>query len=190
MQNPQEVQSVAAELARRMAAGRRSLATTSAKETPVGVILGTGLSGLAEKMNDPIAVPYAELPGFPASSVASHAGAFVCGRFPARCGEDDGQGRTALIQQGRCHLYEGRNPAEVCMGVRVMAAMGVRTLIVGGVIKNCTDLFVAVLPRLGGKEGVFVPGLALTCESLPQVFLGLAASQFHRDTSSLNKNQS
>ena len=130
MQNPQEVQSVAAELARRMAAGRRSLATTSVKETPVGVILGTGLSGLAEKMNDPIAVPYAELPGFPASSVASHAGAFVCGRFPARCGEDDGQGRTALIQQGRCHLSEGRNPAEVCMGVRVMAAMGVRTLIV------------------------------------------------------------
>lgn len=64
MQNPQEVQSVAAELARRMAAGRRSLATTSVKETPVGVILGTGLSGLAEKMNDPIAVPYAELPGF------------------------------------------------------------------------------------------------------------------------------
>ena len=68
--------------------------------------------------------------------------------------------------------------------------LGVRTLIVGGVIKDCTDLFVAVLPRLGGKEGVFVAGLTLACKCLPQVFLGLAASQFHRDTSSLNKNQS
>ena len=68
--------------------------------------------------------------------------------------------------------------------------LGVRTLIVGGVIKNCTDLLVAVLPRLGGKEGVFVAGLTLACKCLPQVFLGLAASQFHRDTSSLNKNQS
>lgn len=39
-------------------------------------------------------------------------------------------GRYALIQQGRCHLYEGRSPAEVCTGVRVMAALGVRQLII------------------------------------------------------------
>ena len=96
----------------------------------MGIVLGTGLSALAEKLQDRVVVPYTDLPGFPASSVEGHAGAFVWGRFAGACGEDDSIGRYALIQQGRCHLYEGRTPAEVCMGVRVMALMGVKTLVI------------------------------------------------------------
>lgn len=99
-------------------------------DAPLGIVLGTGLSALAEKLQDRVVVPYADLPGFPASSVEGHAGAFVWGRFAGACGEDDSIGRYALIQQGRCHLYEGRTPAEVCMGVRVMAMMGVKTLVI------------------------------------------------------------
>ncbi|SDF98749.1 purine-nucleoside phosphorylase [Desulfovibrio legallii] len=132
MQNPQEVQRAAAELTKRLSAGLSApaLPAPSGADEPVGIVLGTGLSGLADKMADARAVPYDALPGFPPSSVASHSGAFLCGRFPARCGEDEGLGRAVIIQQGRCHLYEGRSPAEVCMGVRVMAGLGVRTLIV------------------------------------------------------------
>ena len=99
-------------------------------DAPLGIVLGTGLSALAEKLQDRVVVPYADLPGFPASSVEGHAGAFVWGRFAGACGEDDSIGRYALTQQGRCHLYEGRTPAEVCMGVRVMAMMGVKTLVI------------------------------------------------------------
>ena len=99
-------------------------------EAPLGIVLGTGLSSLAEKLQDRVVVPYTDLPGFPGSSVEGHAGAFVWGRFPGVCGEDDSLSRHALIQQGRCHLYEGRTPAEVCMGVRVMAVLGVKTLVI------------------------------------------------------------
>lgn len=99
-------------------------------DAPLGIVLGTGLSVLAEKLQDRVVVPYADLPGFPASSVEGHTGAFVWGRFAGACGEDDSIGRYALIQQGRCHLYEGRTPAEVCMGVRVLAMMGVKTLVI------------------------------------------------------------
>lgn len=99
-------------------------------DAPVGIVLGTGLSALADKLQDRVVIPYTDLPGFPVSSVEGHAGAFVWGRFAGACGEDDSIGRYALIQQGRCHLYEGRTPAEVCMGVRVMALMGVKTLVI------------------------------------------------------------
>lgn len=141
MQNPQEVQSAAAALRKALEAapcsfsqvmGMRKItgATAEDNSVPVGLVLGTGLSGLADRLAERVAVPYADLPGFPVSGVDSHVGAFVWGRFPSSCGEDDAPGRPVLIQQGRCHLYEGRSPAEVCMGVRVMAAMGVKTLVI------------------------------------------------------------
>lgn len=127
MQNPQEVQLAVDAL-------RAALpAATSAERPPLGLILGTGLSGLADELlagppAGPAAgdapgarVPFAGLPGFPLPGVDSHQGAFVLGRL---------NGVPVLAQQGRCHLYEGRSPAQVCMGVRVMAGLGVRTLIV------------------------------------------------------------
>ena len=141
MQNFQDVQRAATALRDAIQAaqgplalpvGARRLDPKAAPDAdaPVGIVLGTGLSALAEKLQGRVVVPYADLPVFPTSSVEGHAGAFVWGRFAGACGEDDSIGRYALIQQGRCHLYEGRTPAEVCMGVRVMAMMGVKTLVI------------------------------------------------------------
>lgn len=141
MQNFQDVQRAATALREAIQAAQGPLAlpvgarrldpkAAADADAPLGIVLGTGLSALAEKLQDRVVVPYADLPGFPASSVEGHAGAFVWGRFAGACGEDDSIGRYALIQQGRCHLYEGRTPAEVCMGVRVMALMGVKTLVI------------------------------------------------------------
>lgn len=87
----------------------------------IGIVLGTGLGNLAESLENPVFTPYAELPEFPASSAPSHESRFVAG-FLA--------GVPLILQQGRCHLYEGRSTEEVCMGVRVMAGLGVKALII------------------------------------------------------------
>lgn len=127
MQNLENVQRAAAAL--RKALGG---AWAPTGREPVGLVLGTGLSGPAEGLpffgggrSGAVAVPYAGLPGFPASGVAGHAGLFMAGRLPC-----DGGERPVIMALGRCHLYEGRSPAEVCMGVRVMAGLGVKTLII------------------------------------------------------------
>lgn len=87
----------------------------------VGLVLGTGLGRLTAEMTDPVAVPYGDLPGFPVSTVASHAGQMVFGILG---------GRPVVALQGRWHGYEGYPLAEVAFPVRVLAAAGVTTLIV------------------------------------------------------------
>ena len=87
----------------------------------LGLVLGTGLGNFADTLEDARSIPYTELPDMPGSTVLSHEGAFVAGLLG---------GVPVLLQKGRCHLYEGRTPAEVCMGVRVMASLGVRALII------------------------------------------------------------
>ena len=84
MQNWEEVQLAVAALRRRLGAALPS-------RPDAAIILGTGLSGLVERMEDTVSVPYADLPGFPVSTVASHAGAFVLGRLG---------GRTVLVVGG------------------------------------------------------------------------------------------
>lgn len=88
----------------------------------IGLVLGTGLGHLAVTLEDAVRIPYSALPGFPASTTQSHQGAFVAGRLPC--------GVSLLVQQGRCHLYEGRSPEEVCMGVRVMSLCGIKALLI------------------------------------------------------------
>jgi purine-nucleoside phosphorylase len=85
------------------------------------IILGSGLGGLAERIEDPISIPYRAIPGFPQSSVAGHAGRFVAGTLGAR---------RVLVAAGRYHLYEGHSPDTVAMPTRVLHASGVRTLFV------------------------------------------------------------
>lgn len=86
----------------------------------IGLILGSGLGVLAEAFEDPVYLPYEDIPGFPAATVAGHAGRFCAGTF---------NGRPVLAMQGRFHYYEGKTMEEVILPVRVMAAMGVHTLI-------------------------------------------------------------
>ena len=87
----------------------------------IGVVLGTGLGDFAETAANAQFVSYASLPNFPHSSVESHVGRFVFGTIA---------GVPVVMQQGRCHLYEGYSPEEVCVGVRVMAGLGIKTLVV------------------------------------------------------------
>jgi purine-nucleoside phosphorylase len=87
----------------------------------VGLILGSGLGGFADGLADPIAIDYADIPGFPRSSIVGHKGRLVIGdRGGARC----------IAMQGRVHLYEGHTAAEVAVPARVLVALGARIVIV------------------------------------------------------------
>lgn len=87
----------------------------------VALILGTGLGGLAEAVQKPTIIPYSELPGWPVSTVAGHAGRLVLGRLV---------GQPSLIMQGRIHYYEGYDMQQVTLPIRVMQRLGVEILIV------------------------------------------------------------
>ncbi|QDT68703.1 Purine nucleoside phosphorylase 1 [Planctomycetes bacterium MalM25] len=89
----------------------------------VGVILGSGLGGLAEQIDAPVALPYEELPNFPRSTAAGHAGRLIVGELR-------GTGRTILAMQGRFHLYEGWDAQQAALPVWVMKRLGIETLIV------------------------------------------------------------
>lgn len=85
-------------------------------ESPViGIVLGSGLGGLAEDIRDPIRVPFAEIPGFPTATVVGHAGAMVSGTL---------NGMRVIALAGRFHMYEGHPPQLAAFPVRVMHALG------------------------------------------------------------------
>jgi xanthosine phosphorylase len=86
----------------------------------LGIVLGSGLGGLADALDDAVAVPYAEIPGFPPSTVAGHAGRFVLGTL---------DGVPVACMQGRFHLYEGHPPAVIKLPIRTFAALGVEALL-------------------------------------------------------------
>jgi purine-nucleoside phosphorylase len=85
------------------------------------LILGSGLGGLADRVENAISIPYRAIPGFPPSSVPGHAGRFVAGTLGAR---------RVIVAAGRYHLYEGHSVETVALPTRVMHACGVRTLFV------------------------------------------------------------
>lgn len=86
----------------------------------VAVILGTGLGGIADEVEIEAEFPYADLPHFPRSTALAHRGRLLCGRLA---------GASAVVMDGRCHLYEGYSYSDVTFPVRVMRALGASTLI-------------------------------------------------------------
>jgi purine-nucleoside phosphorylase len=76
-----------------------------------GIILGTGLGGLVEDIQDKTTIPYGEIPHFPRSTVQSHAGRLVCGQLG---------GKPVMAMEGRVHFYEGGTLQELTFPVRVM----------------------------------------------------------------------
>lgn len=86
-----------------------------------GLILGSGLGGLAAAVEKPINIPYSSLPSFPVSTVEGHVGQFVFGEL---------EGQSVVVMQGRVHYYEGYSMAEVTLPVRVMQLLGIRELFV------------------------------------------------------------
>ncbi len=87
----------------------------------VGIILGSGLGGVAEAVEAATVIPYTEVPHFPQATVEGHAGRLVVGRL---------EGQMVMVMQGRAHYYEGYSMAQVTLPIRVMQALGVGTLIV------------------------------------------------------------
>jgi purine-nucleoside phosphorylase len=91
----------------------------------VGVILGSGLSGFADRLEGAVTIPYEQIPGFPASRVAGHPGRLVVGELRA-----DGGAVPIVAMQGRVHAYEGWSPEDVGFGARVLCGLGIRALLV------------------------------------------------------------
>lgn len=90
-------------------------------EGHVGIILGTGLGALAKEIEADVVIPYDEIPGFPLATVETHDGRLLVGRL---------SGVPVVAMQGRFHLYEGYSPYEVTFPVRVLATLGVDTLLI------------------------------------------------------------
>ncbi|MBN1640057.1 MAG: purine-nucleoside phosphorylase [Anaerolineae bacterium] len=91
------------------------------QQPTVGLILGSGLSPLAEQVQDRIAIPYAEIPHFPVSTVEGHSGQLISGLLA---------GLHVVVMQGRTHFYEGYSMRQVTFPVRVMCLLGIDALIV------------------------------------------------------------
>jgi len=87
----------------------------------IGLILGSGLNGLADSVQNPVFIPYSDLPNFPVSTVHGHAGRFVIGEL---------EGKPVIVMQGRIHYYEGYTMGQVTLPVRVMHRLGVKSLFV------------------------------------------------------------
>ena len=100
-------------------------------EPEFGMILGSGLGDFADTLEDRLVIPFTDIPDFPAATVPGHTGAFVFGTK---------HGRSIVCLQGRLHYYEGHPMSILTMPVRILAKLGVKTLILtnaaGGVNKD------------------------------------------------------
>ncbi len=87
----------------------------------VGIILGSGLGGLAASVEFATIIPYNEIPEWPVSTVIGHQGHLVIGKF---------EGKEVIVMQGRVHYYEGYSMGQVVLPVRVLQRLGIEILIV------------------------------------------------------------
>ena len=110
-------------------------ARLGAEEPAIALVLGSGLGGLAEEIRDAAIVPYRDVPGFPAATVAGHAGVLVGGTLG---------GKRVLALSGRFHMYEGHDVTVAAYPIRVVHALGARTLFVSN--------------AAGGLRSTFQPG--------------------------------
>ncbi len=101
----------------------------------VGIVLGSGLGGLADDLEDAVAIPFDALPGWPAATAPGHLGRLLLGRLA---------GRAVVMLQGRFHVYEGNDPGLVVQPVLLMHALGARVV----VLTNAA----------GGLDPTFGPG--------------------------------
>jgi purine-nucleoside phosphorylase len=96
------------------------------------IVLGTGLGGLAREIAVEAEIPYGDIPGFPLSTVETHAGKLLVGRLARR---------PVMAMQGRFHRYEGYDLAQVTFPIRVLHALGARTLLVSNACGGMNPLW-------------------------------------------------
>lgn len=120
------------------AAAERSAAVLRSRvgaEAPAcAIILGSGLGGLAAKIEEAVRIPYADIPGFPVATVAGHEGALLVGQLA---------GRRVHCLAGRFHMYEGHDAALAAFPVRVLHALGARVLFVSNAAGGVRRTFMA-----------------------------------------------
>lgn len=109
------------------------LKSKTTNKPEIGIILGSGLGGLTESIEEPTRIPYKDIPHFPLSTVDGHAGHLVMGHL---------SNKNVIVMQGRFHFYEGYPLSQVTFPIRVLISMGIKKLIVtnaaGGVNKSYT----------------------------------------------------
>ena len=100
----------------------------------IGLVLGSGLGGLAEDVQDAVVIPFVEIPHWPVSTIQGHAGRLLIG---------DLYGKPAMVMQGRAHYYEGYSMDQVTFPIRVMQRLGVNLIILtnaAGLLPPITNL--------------------------------------------------
>ena len=108
------------------------ISKTTSEEYPFGIVLGTGLGGLAKEINIQHEIKYEDLPHFPLSTVESHHGKLVFGKIG---------GNNVVAMQGRFHSYEGYSMKQITYPIRVMKFLGVKTLLVSNACGGMNPIF-------------------------------------------------
>lgn len=137
-------------------AARDAVAAHLGERKPgLAIVLGSGLGGLAERIEQPLRIAYDRIPGFHVPKVEGHKGELVVGRLG---------GKTVLAQSGRFHMYEGYSAEAAALPVRVFAALGIRTLLLtnaaGGVRRSFgygTIMLIADHLNLTGRNPLVGP---------------------------------
>jgi purine-nucleoside phosphorylase len=167
------------ELLTRIQAAAEHVAGRARQEPEVAIVLGTGLGDFASALEAEVVVPYAEIPGFPVSTVESHAGELHLGRLA---------GRPVAVMKGRVHYYEGYTMPEVAFPVRVLRAIGCGTVVLtaacGGLDPNLAPGAIAVTtdhinlmgdsPLIGANEDSLGPRFPDMSEPYSKRLIGLA----------------
>jgi purine-nucleoside phosphorylase len=133
-----------------LAGAVQAVRARDARVPAVGIVLGSGLGGLADSAIHRVAVPYTDIPGMPPTTVEGHAGQLVIGEIG---------GTVCALLQGRAHFYEGHDMAAVTFGVRLLAALGASVLIITNAAGGINPTF-----RAGDlmiiRDHIFLPGMA------------------------------
>jgi purine-nucleoside phosphorylase len=122
------------ELRAQLDAAVQAVQTRTTFQPEVAIILGTGLGGLAREIRVETAIPYADLPHFPLSTVESHSGQLLLGTLG---------GQRVVAMQGRFHRYEGYSLQQIVLPVRALFRLGARTLIVSNACGGMNPLWQA-----------------------------------------------
>jgi purine-nucleoside phosphorylase len=98
-----------------------AIRSRTAHQPKIALILGSGLGGMAEAIQNPAFIPFADLPHWPSSTAPGHIGRLVIGQL---------EGQTIMVMQGRIHFYEGYSMSQVTLPIRVMQRLGIEILVV------------------------------------------------------------
>ncbi len=103
-----------------MQAAVNHIRSLTAVQPAAAVVLGSGLGAFADELSNPVAISYADIPGWPASTAIGHAGKLIIGSLA---------GIDVAVLAGRAHVYEGYTASQVTTGVRVLAGLGVKSIV-------------------------------------------------------------